>query len=224
VSILLGVGDGSFLPETRVAVGGRAVGIATGQLDANAAVDLAVVVQPLAGRVGILLGAGNGTFATVVHYPVGDGGVGVVVSEFDGDCAQDLAVVNNVSNDLSVLLGNPAPPPWIATGLGVSKVSGSVARVAWNAAAGALGYDVVRGSVGLLASSNGDFGVATSVCVGDDESSLVRDDGDVPAAGAAYWYLVRPVDACGNGSYDSGAASQSMPRDAEILSSGFDCP
>ena len=42
--------------------------------------------------------------------------------------------------------------------------------------------------------------------------------------GEAFWYLARHVSGDGNGTYDTGAASQVESRDDEIAASGVECP
>jgi hypothetical protein len=52
----------------------------------------------------------------------------------------------------------------------------------------------------------------------------VVSDADIPAAGTGFWYVLRPVNCQGAGSFDSGSASQLESRDAEIAASGETCP
>lgn len=84
-------------------------------------------------------------------------------------------------------------------------------------------YDVVRGELSVLRASGGDFSQATAECIADDEpTNSVTFAGD-PAAGDAFWFLVRGAD-CGGGTYETGSISQSGLRDAEIEASGSACP
>src|SRR5207244_2475386 len=70
------------------------------------------------------------------------------------------------------------------TGLGGGTLS-------WTPLSGASGYDIVRGSLVVLASSHGNFTLATDTCLGDYHFGTSLVDAAVPAAGAGYWYLVR---------------------------------
>jgi hypothetical protein len=107
--------------------------------------------------------------------------------------------------------------------LSLSQPAAGTARLSWTyASGGAPAFDAVRGDLSTLRSSAGDYSIATTNCLGSDVAGPV-DDTQVPAAGAGYWYLVRPVHCGGKGTYDSGAASQIGSRDAEILASGNDC-
>ena len=56
----------------------------------------------------MLLGNGDGTFQPLSRATnaVGSSPSAIMAGDFTGDGKLDLAVVNNVSNDISVLLGN----------------------------------------------------------------------------------------------------------------------
>lgn len=81
--------------------------------------------------------------------------------------------------------------------------------LSWNSAAPAAGsatlHQVLRGLVGALP-----VGAGSESCLaaGTPAASIV--DAELPAAGAAFWYLVRAKNPCGVGSY--GAASDGSPR------------
>ena len=83
---------------------------------------------------------------------------------------------------------------------------------------------MVRGSLGTLAASHGDFSLAISACLADNANLTSLTDGGVPAAGNGVWYLVRGENCGGAGTYDSGGASQVGSRDAEIQASELACP
>jgi hypothetical protein len=101
--------------------------------------------------------------------------------------------------------------------ISVEKPAAGTARLSFTyAGSDAAAFDVVRGGLAALSSSGGDFSAATSACLANDVSSPV-DDTDVPAPGAGVWYLLRPVNCGGKGSYGS------APRDTGIAASGHDC-
>ena len=104
--------------------------------------------------------------------------------------------------------------------------SGSDVELSWPVVAEADWYEVVRGELGLLISSGGDFASATDSCVGDFETgtTVVVSGTPTPAAGGGYWYVVRGVNCKGKGTHDAGGAGQVGLRDAEIAASGNDCP
>lgn len=65
--------------------------------------------------------------------------------------------------------------------------------------------------------------MATQLCLANDTLISV-DDSELPEAGDGFWYLVRPVDTCGAGSYDSEGSTQAYRRDETIHASERDCP
>ncbi len=109
VSILLGVGDGTFAAATQVAGGALSapVAIVAGQFDlaVDSNLDLAVA-ESGAGQVRILLGDGTGAFPTSQIVGVGTTPVSLAVGNLDPlrDPYPDLAVANQGSDDVSVLL------------------------------------------------------------------------------------------------------------------------
>lgn len=87
------------------------------------------------------------------------------------------------------------------------NLSGSL--FSWDAAPGAVSYDLIRGSLGSLHDNGSAVQLGTVVCVEDDSSDTTTaagaeaasPDASVPAAGAAYFYLVRYHDGVSNRSY-----------------------
>lgn len=114
-----------------------------------------------------------------------------------------------------------AAPLGPATNLGFT----SGTTFSWDAVAGAGAYDVVRGDIGALWSTAGDFRAAVNGCLVNNVTRTGWWTADEPSAGQAVFYLVRGVDdSCGFGTYDEGSASQAGSRDAEIASSDGRCP
>jgi probable HAF family extracellular repeat protein len=101
---------------------------------------------------------------------------------------------------------------------------GPVAQLQWAPVTNATGYDVVRGELGLLLESGGDFTAATDICLANNTAATSFDDSELPGPGQGYWYLVRPTQAAGPGSYDTYLPSQVGSRDLEIDDSTFGCP
>jgi len=99
VSVLLGVGDGTF--DAAAGDGTRFVTIC--DLDGNGVPDLAAASW-WDDSVSILLGVGDGTFAGPVQYATGDGPFFLAISDLDGDQVPDLVVANQFSDDVTVLL------------------------------------------------------------------------------------------------------------------------
>lgn len=97
-------------------------------------------------------------------------------------------------------------------------------RVEWTPVANATGYDVVRGDLGTLLGTRGDFTAATAQCLANDYAPAALPYTSVPARGQASWFLVRWVTTAQVGTYDLDGAGQVGLRDAEIEASPFACP
>jgi uncharacterized repeat protein (TIGR01451 family) len=83
-------------------------------------------------------------------------------------------------------------------------------------------FRVVRGDLGLIAATDGDFSSATLECLADAQLETELAIEDDPAPGTGHWFLVGVVD---NGSavFDTPWDSQVGSRDEEIAASGV-CP
>ena len=183
VSVLLGLGDGTFAPAAHYPAGDWANSVAIGDLDGDQVPDLAVA-NGAGDNVSVLLGLGDGTFAPAAHYPAGDGADSVAIDDLDGDQVLDLAVANSSSDNVSVLLGlgdgTFAPAAHYPAGDGAASV-----------AIGDLDGDqvldlavAINGNVSvLLGSGDGTFapaahypaGGADSVAIGDLNGDQVLD-------------------------------------------------
>ena len=111
VSVLLGNGDGTFLPAVSYPVGTSPSSIAVGYFASLTVQDL-VVANRDSNDVSVLLGNGDGTFQTAVNYPAGNSPVFVAVGNFASEGRQDLVVADSVCSpppcqgSVSVLLVN----------------------------------------------------------------------------------------------------------------------
>ena len=101
VSVLLGVGDGTFQNQVTYAVGHDDLGIVIADFNGDGIPDLAVANEE-DGTVSVLLGIGNGTFQPQVTYTTGAVPLGISVGDFKGNGNADLAVSNIESNTVSV--------------------------------------------------------------------------------------------------------------------------
>ncbi len=93
----------------------------------------------------------------------------------------------------------------------------------WTAVPGGAEYDVVLGDLGILAGTEGDFTSATLQCLAPALSSTFTSYSGVPGPGEGFWFLVRPLNCGGTGTFDSLESTQSGSRDAEIEASGGSC-
>ncbi len=146
-----------------------------------------------------------------------------------GDCNDSIATThpgapetcdgldNDCDGSIDDGIGAPAGRPLV-----VLARTPTAAQISWPAVASSSGYDVVRGSLDVLASSAGDFSTSTHTCLGNDIPTLVVSDSDQPAGG--FWYLVRAISCGGSGSYDTTSPHQAGGRDAEVSASPNACP
>jgi PKD repeat protein len=110
--------------------------------------------------------------------------------------------------------------PAEVTGLAAAGPS----SLGWTAIPEAAHYDVVKGDLGMLRSTGGDYSASLLTCLEDDDADLTAADGATPPAGTGYFYVVRGSSTCGEpGTYDSGGSGQSAARDAGIIASPMTC-
>lgn len=109
-----------------------------------------------------------------------------------------------------------------ATALTASKAGGTSLLLSWTAVSGATSFDIVRGGLSALRSTNGNFQSATDKCVANNATvNSATTNGD-PNAGDGYWFLVRGSTCGGAGTYDEG--TQIGSRNAGINASPHSCP
>lgn len=165
-------------------------------------------------------------FAPATAGVVIDAATGEFWGEAWGENVGWIRFASSGANPFVVTTGwncDPAPAaPSVSPGLAIAK-SGTDAELSWGVVAGATGYDVVSGDLATLRSSGGDFTTATSACLSNNGTTTSVTDSSAPGAGQGVWFLVRGENCGGKGSYDS-VAGQVGLRDAEIASSGDDCP
>lgn len=115
VSILFGIGDGTFQPAKNVAIGKNCTGLVGGDFNGDGDDDLALLRPGDSaanddGDVIIFLGYGDGTFqqGQVLmpgKNPSSSSGA-IVAIDVNGDQRLDIVVANNGDNTFSVLFGN----------------------------------------------------------------------------------------------------------------------
>ena len=104
VSILSGVGDGTFNAAVNYTAGTSPIFVALGDINNDGKLDLSVANYS-SGNVSVLLGVGNGTFNAAVNYAAGTNPYSVTIGDVNNDGKPDMAVTNFTSNNISILLG-----------------------------------------------------------------------------------------------------------------------
>jgi hypothetical protein len=106
LSLLAGVGDGTFLAPQTVSLGQSANALAAGEFRGDGKLDLALADSG-SNSVTVLLGNGNGTFATTPAFAAGVAPVSIAAGDFNGDGKADL-VTTEAAGGAVVLLNNGA--------------------------------------------------------------------------------------------------------------------
>ncbi len=188
VSVLVGIGDGTFAPVTAADIyeaGTAPVFVATEDLNADGILDL-VVANSGSDNVSVLLGnndgsgKSDGTFAAL-GYDVGTNPFSLALGYLNADLILDLVVVNSGSANVSVLMGN-------GDGTFVVAVDYAVGESPRSVAIGDLDGDLILDlavanfrslNVSVLAGkADGTFATADNYVVGASPRSLVIGDLD----------------------------------------------
>ncbi len=185
----------------------------------------AQVLTPTGGRFDPAINTWLAT-ATGLHHPsaregqtaIWTGGTMIVWGGTADYGTDDLGALDTGS---AYCAGPCGSPPAVSL-VSVHRESGTGSRIEWEATAGAVAYDIVRGDLGILRASAGDFATGTTGCVAEQTNAMSAFDSTVAAPGNGVWYLVR-ARACAGGTYDGGG-SQVGSRDAEIAAASVACP
>ncbi len=103
LSVLLGLGDGTFQAQQRFRAGSSPSAIVAGDFNRDGRLDLATA-NAGSSDVSVLLRQDNGTFQEQPRLRVGFNPSALVVGDFNGDGRLDLATANGIFSDVSVLL------------------------------------------------------------------------------------------------------------------------
>ena len=97
--------------------------------------------------------------------------------------------------------------------------------LSWDAQSPGTTYDVVKGDLGSLAGTGGDFSASLLGCLAPRASSPSASDAATPGPGSGFFYLARAIDCASNaGTFDGAPPGQMGSRDAEIAGSPSRCP
>jgi hypothetical protein len=130
-TILLGVGDGTFLQAGTFPSSYYSEIIVTGDLNGDGKLDLAVGSQ-YSNSISVLLGNGDGTFTASANPVTGSSPMGLAIVDVNGDGKADIVTANYGTANMTVLLGNGDGT--FANGLAVSAGASpwSIAVGDWN--------------------------------------------------------------------------------------------
>ena len=114
VSVLPGIGDGTFGTVTSFPSLAAPSGITAADLDFDGDLDLCVS-NTAADTVTVLLNNGSAAFDTLRKFPAGDSLAQICAGDFNGDGAIDVAVICTGTNQVAVLINSsdtipPGPP------------------------------------------------------------------------------------------------------------------
>jgi hypothetical protein len=131
-------------------------------------------------------------------------------------------VCDGLDNNCDHIVDN-APVPVGSPSLELARF-GQTDVLGWDALPDATRYDVVRGDLGLLRGTGGNFTVVIQACLANDltDTALVLSGSPLPELG--FVYLVRGTNCGGAGTYDSGSPAQVGSRNGEIGASPNRCP
>lgn len=184
VSVLLGVGDGTFGAATNYSAGFGPTEVADGDLDGDTDSDLVFSSFGTGSDINRTLNAGNGTFPGPVSSRTGGGnnGQSVELGNFTDTAALDGVVTNKNSDTVSVFPGNgaggwaglPFPTNYSVGDMPESVVSGNFNGDALPDLAVANGGSA-NVSI-LLADGSGGFGAATNFAAGSSPFDLAVGD------------------------------------------------
>jgi hypothetical protein len=118
VDILLGAGNGVFVPQSVIPVAYAGYGLVVADVNGDKRPDL-VLADNYLNTVGVLLANGDGTFQEERTFVAGNRPADLAVADFNGDGAPDIAVANINEQSAAILLGDGqggfrAPTPYPA--------------------------------------------------------------------------------------------------------------
>jgi hypothetical protein len=177
---LLGTGPtASFtVPWPAQSTGVRPEAVAVLEVDGAGSSDL-VVANRFDNDIMVFKGDGNGHFVPGERYGSGNDPFYLTVADFNGDTRMDVVTVNFGGNSTSMLLNNAA-----ASDLIQDFAFTSPQGMSWGSVPGASSYNIYRGSLDVLDSSN--YGQ----CLAGGLLSSTWSENDVPAGGQGYFYLI----------------------------------
>jgi hypothetical protein len=190
VSVLLGMGTGSFEAPTTFGAGINPQSVAIGELNGDGNPDL-VTVNPYSNDVSVLLGTGTGSFGAPTAAGVGINPQSFALGDLNGDSISDLVTLLQGPEmfwGIGVLLGTGtggfgAPTAYsvgIGPGLGLLPASITIGDLNGDSKLDVVTVNVNPASMSvLIGSGTGDLGLVTAFAVGAGTPAIgdVNEDG-----------------------------------------------
>jgi hypothetical protein len=179
LSVLAGVGDGTFAAARTVSLGETASALAAGDFRGDGKLDLVTATDIESNSVTVLPGNGDGTFATTPSFGVGALPSAIAAGDFNGDGKADLVTIGS-AGDAAVLINNGDGTFHQGPTLGFSSIADAVVVGDFNHDGT---QDIAVGTQGgtiavFLGNGNGTFQAAKSFNLGSNDivRSLVAGD------------------------------------------------
>ena len=174
VSVLLGVGNGSFGAKVDFATGSAPKGVALGDMNSDGDLDI-VTANAQSNNVSVLLGTGSGSFGAPQNFATARNPEAVVVADLNGDGDLDISAVGKYavgyggSSKMSVLLSDGAGgfDPRVEYTPGTQPTSVAAADVTGDGISDLLTANRFDGSVSLFPGTGGGaFGAPAVLPIG----------------------------------------------------------
>lgn len=178
ISILFGIGTGSFSTIVNYGVGNSPWGITSADFNGDGKADLAIANWG-GTDISVLLGTGTGSFASALSFTVGYNTREIISADFNGDGKADLATTYFFGTDVSILLGT-------GTGSFATAVNYSVGSSPWGLTSNDFNgdgkLDLATANWGsnnvsiLLGTGIGTFSTVTNYSVGNSPQGITSGD------------------------------------------------
>jgi FG-GAP-like repeat/Calx-beta domain/Carboxypeptidase regulatory-like domain len=174
VSVMLGIGDGTFSPSVDYACAPRPYSLVKGDFNADGKIDLATSDDQF-GIINVLLGNGDGTFQAFVSSATASpvSLVQLSIGDLNSDGKSDLVAGGNFPGGLSVLKGNGDGTFQKSVHFQVGGIFASIFDLNGDGKPDIISRGQTTNSIGVLINQTGPYNI----------SGIVRDSNSVPLSG-----------------------------------------